>query len=353
MLKIIKKIKDIKSLLLDKLDEIIRRNDEITASLAKINNNLDTINANLLERNERLIRLEEEKKRNEPEKQKTSQYWSKKPQYGNNWYSFPITSNYIIESITGQTEKTLTEWAIDNYLGNVPIEKLLVVCCGHGNKERNLAKTNLFKHCDAYDISEGAISSAKQLAIEAGVADKIHYGVMDFNSPLLPSNEYDLIICNGALHHIENLEKCLAALYDSLKTGGWLWASEFTGPSRYRYSPEEIALINEAKKLIPNELGGSNLFHPKQLQPKLDADPSESIRSSEIEAILKERFAYLEIRNYGGNILMRALDTQFFNNFNPDNQVHVDTVYKLIDFEKNVLKSGQRSHHAYFIARKS
>ena len=336
MFRVFKKVKLVKNMIFEKLDKInskLEKLDKLNEEIEEIKNNLQEINPKYKNR-------------------RISKYWEKPPQHGNNWYSFPITRDYIIESITGQSKKPLTSWMIDNYLTDLPIKNLLVVCCGHGNKERGLAKANFFEHCDAYDISEGAISSAKKLAIEAGVDAKINYSVMDFNSPILKENEYDLILCNGALHHIENLEKCISTLYHSLKIGGWLWATEFIGPSRFRYSTEEVVLINKAKEMIPDELGGRNLFHPDQLKPKLDADPSEAIRSSEIEKVLQENFTDLQIRYYGGNILMRVLNEEFFQNFEPNNEEHITLVHKLIKFEKDILKSGQRSHHAYFIARK-
>ncbi len=285
--------------------------------------------------------------------QKTAKYWEKQPQYGSNWYSFPITSAYIIESVTGQSEKPITFWLIEKYLTDLPIKRLLVVCCGHGNKERGLAEVGLFEKCDAYDISEGAINSARELAVRAGVAHKIHYGFMDFNSPGLMENEYDLVLCNGALHHIKNVEACVRALERSLKVGGWLWASEFTGPSRYRYSVQEVAAINKGKELLFPELGGSRPFQPDQLKPKLDADPSEAIRSCEIEGVLRTYFADLEVKPYGGNILMRALDQEFFQKFDNTNDEHVRRVKAIIELEKELLRTGHRSHHAYFIARKT
>ena len=42
------------------------------------------------------------------------------------------------------------------------------------------------------------------------------------------SNEVDMIISIGALHHAENLHASLSACFDALKPGGWLFATEPT-----------------------------------------------------------------------------------------------------------------------------
>jgi len=149
------------------------------------------------------------------------------------------------------------------------------------------------------------------------------------------------------------LEVCIKNIYDSLLPGGYLSASEFISPSRYKYSQEEIDLINEARSMLPVELGGNTLFDLAELRAKLDADPSEAIRSDEINEIINRTFDTVIVKSYGGNILMRALGQDFFKNYSSDNLSHNKAILRLIDFEKELLKDSIKSHHAFFVGYKT
>jgi hypothetical protein len=57
-------------------------------------------------------------------------------------------------------------------------------------------------------------------------------------------------------------------------------------------------------------------------------------------------------RDYGGNILMRALSQPFFAHFDPEQSEHRQAIARLIAFDEE--ESRRRpSHHAFFIARKA
>jgi ubiquinone/menaquinone biosynthesis C-methylase UbiE len=281
----------------------------------------------------------------------TSAYWSRHV-YPPNWYGFPITSKYIIASITGQTEVPLSIWLFRRYFDPLPIPRVLSICCGDGRKDVNLVRDSMWQSVDAYDVAEGSIETARHYAEECGVQAVAKFGIMDFNDPDLTESAYSLAYCNGALHHLHELERALKAIYASLLPGGYLFASEFTGPTRYAYSSHEVALINEARRMLPSELGGLDPWEPEELKAKLEADPSEAARPRDIEQVMRATFDEVDARYYGGNVLMRALGQRFFANFD-DSPVHASSLLRMIEFEKHLLSAGEPSHHAYFIARRT
>jgi len=280
-----------------------------------------------------------------------SAYWSRHT-YPPNWYAFPMTAAYINESITGQNELPITTALIHEIFAELPIPRVLGICCGNGHAEVGFVRQGLWGEVDAYDIADGAVAEGAHVAAEANLSDVARFAVMDFNRPELPARTFSLAYCNGALHHLHGLEAALAAVYQSLTPGGCLLASEFTGPTRYQYGEEDVRLINEARAMLPPELGSAVPWSPRELEPKLRADPSEAARSEEVEAVLRATFDEVDARYFGGNVLMRALGKPFFAGFDETNPAHVEAVTRMIEFERELLASGRPSHHAYFIARK-
>jgi hypothetical protein len=63
-----------------------------------------------------------------------SAYWSRHT-YPPNWYAFPMTAAYINESITGQNE--------------LPIPRVLGICCGNGHAEVGFVRQGLWGEVDA------------------------------------------------------------------------------------------------------------------------------------------------------------------------------------------------------------
>lgn len=268
-----------------------------------------------------------------------STFWSSHQGYKPNW--FQLCESYIWERVTGDPKLPLTHWALS--VTGKP-EHLLEVGCLNGKKVAGLVRAGKVGRGSGMDIAAGAIERGRELHPDLDLF------VGDLNQPDLPTATYDVILANGVLHHIENIETCMQALHAALKPGGWLISGDFTGPRRYAYSDEEIALIHEGQALLPEELRGQP-FHPDQLATKLQNDPSESISTTVIVPTLRSVFDDVLEKRYGGNVLQRALTKTFFRNYNPDNPAYVDAVNRMQEFDREV--SQEYSHHTYCISRKA
>lgn len=272
-----------------------------------------------------------------------SEYWSAKRGYAPNWYSF--CDKLINSRITGDPDLPATFWAYPRVFDG-PAKSLLEIGCLQGNKLAVFQDQGLALRCSGLDVAEGAIAAGR-----AKWGDRFTLMVGDLNEPDLPRAEYDAIHANGVLHHIEKLDVCVQALYDATAPGGALIASEFTGPRRYAYSSREIDAIRQGQEMLPEDLRGKP-FSPDDFAVKLAADPSESIRTRDIEPVIRATFDQVEAYPYGGNVLMRALTQQFFAGFDPANDAHTSAVAKLIEFDGKVSRE-MPSHHTFLIARKS
>ena len=277
-------------------------------------------------------------------KSSASEYWSGKKGYAANWYSF--CQSEISNRITGDRKQNPWIWALKSSFAELPVPHLLEIGCLSGDMLAGLIETGFGSRGTGIDIAEGAIKIGRQKW-----GDKIAFHVVDLNNHQLKKQSYSACLSNGVLHHIKNLERCCQAIYDALEPGGVLIASEFTGPRRYQYSRREIDLINEGMAMLPEELQGQ-AFDPSQLEKKLAKDPSESVRTRDIQPVIEATFDSVITKPYGGNILMRALSRTFFENFDSNNIEHTHALENLIEFDAQV-SANEPSHNCFFIARKA
>jgi hypothetical protein len=71
------------------------------------------------------------------------------------------------------------------------------------------------------------------------------------------------------------------------------------------------------------------------VEQMIEMDPTEAVRSADIERVLYETFEVVEDRPWGGTI-MHMLFENIAGNFAPDNPLH-DAIVKLIVDEENLL----------------
>ena len=262
-------------------------------------------------------------------------YWSAHKGYAPNWFS--LCAATIRERITGSPHEQPTPWAIDRVTGGRRVGSILEVGCLSGNKLASFKSKA--DRLVGIDYAAGAVERGREMHPD------IDFHVMDLNQPQSMNERFDLILANGVLHHIEQLEACADWLADHLNPGGALIASEFTGPQRYRYSADELAEIDDAIRLLPPDL--QHPFDVRSLDCKLAADPSESVRT-DIERVLRARFS-VEAKPYGGNVLQRALGPAFFKSFDPDSISHQCGLRRVASRDAELMRN--QSHHAFFIAR--
>jgi SAM-dependent methyltransferase len=351
-----------------------------------------------------------------PTSRNVRSFWSKrKPPLeatGGFLYS-PITRPYIIEMAYGhdavEPYRRSFTWAwdilVDRYLAGRRIERVLSLCCGFGLSERILApRLPYLTECRALDIAPGAINAARRLAGDAGIRN-IRYEVADLNAFAWESDRYDLVIANGALHHLSNLEDVLSGVRKALKRDGLFYSCECVGPNYQDHSPRQLELINSTAFLVPPELrartGLKWARHPRlfraltrlhlaaarqnqphwarwknvaaraaravvrrpafdfgvvHISPKshlLRSDPSECVRSSEILPIVRRLFPSVELHPMGGGLLEFALDAKFYENFDGSNERHRRDFEFVCDAERHYMATGEiGSDFAILIAQR-
>ncbi len=322
------------------------------------------------------------------------------------WGQVEAVQRRINEKISGSPDRDWIDHLKATHLaGRCPVAKCLSLCCYEGQVERELAARGVFQQCVAYDVSEGALRRARQLAAEAGFTN-IEYVRQNVNVMVLPESEYDVVVARGALHHISELEHVADQIRRGLKPLGILVVNEYLGPTRFQYSERQLEICNAALKLLPEEYRRSvswqrigrigpgakrgaaawlrlawlklrngtlfeaiwrRLYHAnlrrgsavyvRQAVPRIVAsemavdDPTEAVRSAEVLPVLAERFDIIERVPYGGTILMPVLD-DIAENFEGDSAAAAGLLEMLFTIEDTLMSCGElQSDFMYLVAR--
>jgi SAM-dependent methyltransferase len=255
-------------------------------------------------------------------------------------------------------------------------------------------------------VAENALNKAKQTAADEGL-HSISYERADLNNYSWEREKFDLVLANGALHHLNQLEAVFEGIRSTLKPQGVLYACEYVGPSYQDHSPRQLQLINAAAFLVPPELRArkglpfivnrrlfrllskaysvaarpespewsrrkkmvarvartllgrdrrESDFGIVHISPKdelLRIDPSEGVRSSEIVPLFLKYFPDAEIRPFGGGILQHALDEKFYECFDMSKPLHTRSLKMLCELERHFMDTGEIGiENAFIIARK-
>lgn len=277
------------------------------------------------------------------------------------WSGIPqvhLNHNYLV---TGDRDSYWISYLRDKYFDDGDAGDTLSLGCGEGHVDRIMKDCGFrFKSFTGMDISPASIKKAQKLANEVELAPDIRYVVTDLNEYDLPADSFDFIYFFQSLHHIESLEKILSGCARALRKGGLLMVNDYVGPSRFQWREDQQRMASELVALLPEELR-RDLRYPAlkhktaverpTVEHMIAGDPSEAVRSADIESVLKEHFQIIEDKNWGG-----ALNFLIFHgiagNFDGDNPYH-NAIVELLIHHENTLTEHQiiPSDFKFYIAK--
>ncbi len=259
------------------------------------------------------------------------------------WTGIPqvhLNHNYLV---TGSRDVYWVDLIRDQFFPRGHAGDALSLGCGAGHLDRILKDRGFtFRSLTGIDISEPAVRRARELGEQVRLAPVLRYAAEDLNQVSLPESSFDFIYFFQSLHHIEALEHVLTQCRRALRPAGLLLVNEFVGPSRFQWTSQQLEMANQITALLPEELrrdlreGGikARIERPS-LQHMVRHDPSEAVRSSDIEPLLPQYFDVVREWNWGGT-LNHLVFQNIAANFDPANAGHRGIVELLIHHE-NVL----------------
>ena len=231
----------------------------------------------------------------------------------------------------------------DKYFKNGNAGHTLALGCGAGFIELLFKQRGfVFESITGVDLSEKCIETAKHQALAEGIAPKINYFTADLNRYTPSPKSYNFIFFFHSLHHIHALENILSGCARALLPDGILMVNEFVGPSRFQWTDSQLKAANEVFRIIPEDLRYDLQYHViKQeitrpsVEEMMRHDPSEAVRSADIETILKKYFVILEEKNWGGTIT-NLLFANTAGNYDLQNPYH-KALTELVIHHENIL----------------
>jgi 2-polyprenyl-3-methyl-5-hydroxy-6-metoxy-1,4-benzoquinol methylase len=272
-------------------------------------------------------------------------FWDQKGEYKG------VDRNHYMsnETVLSELDKNIS------MLDLVPKDKDLTILslgCGTGNLERELLKLSNVKRIDAYDISAESLQVAKQKLSSHPREKFVNYFEANLNEQAFKHVEYDLVVAQECIHHIQNLESLYANISSSLKSGGVFLQYEYVGPNRFQFEDYIISLINSVLDLLPQRYKIREKYIKTTLYDIIQADPSEAVRAQDIVPFTQKFFPKTHIYNYSGtfmHILHQNLNMDYFYTENRKpvrNYVRSKLLTKLVFCVEKIVLRNRYSHMA-------
>ena len=233
-----------------------------------------------------------------------------------NWSGIQLNHQYYNYLVSGDPDQHYLTYFIKKYIHRPG--RVLSLGCGNGHLERTLVNFDLpYTEIVGMDLNPDLMSYAQGEGARLGYRN-LSYQVADLDRVDLPAKTYNLVIFFHSLHHVENLEGVLDSVTHTLTDDGLLLVVDFVGPTRWQWTDNQMSIAQQLLDLLPDDLkidlrnrsGGETrraITRPR-VEDIVRVDPSESIRSGEVLALLRTRFAVLEEKSMGGTVLSLLFD---------------------------------------------
>jgi len=169
--------------------------------------------------------------------------------------------------------------------------------------------------------------------------DKIHEFENDLNFIELPKETYDIIFCHGLLHHIINLESLLFQVNKALTKNGVFIIQDYIGEDQWQWSDQKLSLINRFLSNNFNSIYQNRQIFKFNWNNLRDSRPLESIRSSEIPAIINKIFTENIFEYTSFPILypiINSMPSEVLDYLLSDTHLLNDFLNKVVEFDKEV-----------------
>jgi SAM-dependent methyltransferase len=242
-----------------------------------------------------------------PKKIRTALAWSRQStaEVASYWGNFRIVREIYQKRVTGDASLSWYAWKSRRRPG--PFGRVLAFGDGKGMAAEAALMRNDTREVVYFNISKRECQEFERLFSGHGFDFPFRYIKGDANRfDFLELGAFDTIITVGTFHHFEKFERIFPQLNEILNPDGLVYADEFIGPSRWRYEGQIVELINRFLSSLPQELILSrNPARPEEFYYLLKngLDPSESIRSGELDEWLRKSFTVLEASPFNGTLL--------------------------------------------------
>lgn len=238
---------------------------------------------------------------------------------GLHWTHLPAIRAAINHKVSGDASVSPLAWFFQTIAAErvLPLNRVLVLGCGGGALEREIAQAGWAREIVAIDLSAKVLEVAQAQA-QTERLNNIHYFQADMNrlpvgQPLFTPGSFDAVLGVSSVHHCANLGLLYHYIGVLLVPNGWFFLDEYVGPDQFQWSDDQVQSLNQIARLLPDALmtlrSGSckRDFRRPSVAEVVAVDPSEAICSSRLLPLLPDYFTSICVRPYGGAILHMLL----------------------------------------------
>lgn len=259
------------------------------------------------------------------------------------WLHDRFVRAVVNERVSGSPGRWPMDWF--ESLALHPFGDVVSLGCGTGALERDLSRRGLGRRILGLDLSPAALAVAAREAKAAGYPG-LEYRIANLDQLTLPGASFDAVFVHQALHHVRSLECCLETVERALRPAGILFIDEYVGPSRHEWKRSDLDRLREVFLMLP-----APARRVRRLGLPVDwKDPSEAVRSSEIEGLVGERFDLVVRRPYGGNLMAPLMPNLDLDRL-PEAE-HEDWVRRFAATEDRWMAGGEKSYYVTAVYRR-
>ena len=219
------------------------------------------------------------------------------------WNDLPEVREYMSQNLTGDKNKW---WTTDFQERFAPspfqFKKALFLCDGNGWLSREFIDKKIVKQAVSFDWSADLLAEAESKKGKR----TIQYFQADVNTISFKAGEFDLIVNNAALHHVQYLNRLLHILASALQPDGLFVNFDYIGPQRNQYSFWHWRRIFAFNQKLPSKIQHEKLHYP-HLPTMLATDPTEAIHSDQILETMSRYFDITEQHDTNGGLAYHLL----------------------------------------------
>lgn len=293
---------------------------------------------------------------------RTAAYWSEwqttrqsAQQLYADWGDHPTVFNAVMRACFGNSQTDFFSY-LNTHYPQCQNAHALSLCCGDGSFETQLIQKGVFKNITGIEISPERIAHGMAQLNSNGMSYPLNFLQQDVNQGQFGEGCFDVVFAKAALHHIENLEQAFAGMKRCLKPGGLLVAIDFFGPTRFQWTDEQLHACNwfwehRVPPAFQNNPDGTRMqpIARPSIQSMIDMDPSEAVRSSDILPHIEANFEVLNNFALGGTVMNLLLYGERVNRFDANDPFHNAILEEAVQYERQLLDSGQLSSDFRFV----
>ncbi|MFQ6082416.1 MAG: class I SAM-dependent methyltransferase [Candidatus Aminicenantia bacterium] len=294
---------------------------------------------------------------------KTAQFWNQVDTAASSeyWWNNKVIRNFIQKNITGDASLSWYTKKISER--PTPFGRTLTFGDGYGMAVEAFLTKRDTTEIVYLNISKGEGLRFKKKIDELCINIPCSFIQADANTfDFSTLGFFDTIIDVGAFHHLKNFEFFFPQLNNQLNSDGIMYVDEYVGPSRWEFNQSVIDIINQWLTSLPKDLiaCSKKVSRNEFIQLwKQSNDPSEAIRSGELDQMLRRYFTLIEATSFGGTLLQPFFLTSHLKpcRLNINNWHHTEIGKlesdRLVHIENKLINSGEiQKDYLYYVFKK-